>query len=91
MTSALPINYPLNDPHKCDLDLINESSLLSHLKRHRRDIQALEVTDLFATVSVVTKIYRQLSNQIYCSLTPGRYSVHDPIEAPHLGEVMMTV
>ena len=91
MTSAVAIHYPLSDPHKCNLDLINESSLLSHLLRHRNDIQALEVTDLFATVSVVKEIYRQLSNQIYCSLTPRRYCVHNPIKTPHLREVMMTV
>ena len=91
ITSAKECHYPLNDPNRCSLDLINEHRLLSYLQRHKRDIEACEVTDLPDIVNAVKKIFTQLSKQIYCSLTLKEYIVHDPITPPQLKEVPMTV
>ena len=89
MTGVNAFRYPLSDPDRCSLDLINENCLLSYLLRHKRDIVDCEVTDLFDTVDAVKKIFTQLSKQIYCSFTFREYIVHDPIAAPQLREVTM--
>ena len=92
MTEASAFCYPLNDPDRCSLDVINETSLLSYLLKHKRDIGACEVTDLFHTVNAVKKILIQLSKQIYCSfITFREYIVHASIAAPQLREVPKTV
>ena len=91
MTSARVLEHPLNNPNRCSFDLINENSLLSYLLRHKRDIETCEVTDLFDTVNTVKKIFIQLSKQLYCSFTVREYIVPDPITAPRLREVLMTI
>ena len=90
MTSVRAMHYPLSNPERYKLDIVNENCLLSYLLRHKRDIVNCEVTDVFYTVNAVEKIFTRLSQQIYCSLLIIKPILHDPIAAPQLREVSIT-